>query len=60
MSSWEKVLEEHRQEETFMKRCRQRLQKLKEERREARELEEKLRVMLGTFQIPPNSGFRGE
>jgi hypothetical protein len=59
MSSWEKVLEAHRQEETFMKRCYQRLQKLKEERREAKELEEKLREMLGTFHMPPNSGFRG-
>jgi hypothetical protein len=47
MSSWEKHLEEFHQEETFMKRCYQTLQKLKADRKEAKELERKLNEMLG-------------
>jgi hypothetical protein len=60
MSSWEKILEEHRQQETFRKRCYQRLQEWKEERRKDKETERNLWKLLGEFQMPPNSGFRGE
>jgi hypothetical protein len=60
MSSWEEVLKEHRQQEIYRKCCFQRLQKLKAERKEAKELEKRIFDMLGSFQIPPNSGFNGE
>jgi exonuclease VII small subunit len=43
MSSWEKVLEEHQQQEMFRKRCYQRLQQRKREIEEARDAHEKLR-----------------
>jgi hypothetical protein len=58
MSSWEKVLKAQQQEETFMKRCCRRLQKWKEEKKKDRETEKRLREMLSTIQMPPNSGFR--
>jgi hypothetical protein len=58
MSSWEKFLEEHRQEETFRKRCYQRLMKLKAEWKEARDLEKRLEEVTRAEHIQ-HSGFQG-
>jgi hypothetical protein len=57
MSSWEKVLKKHQQQETYRKSCFQRLQQWKKERREAKELEKSTHDMLGEFHLQ-SSGFR--
>jgi hypothetical protein len=57
MSSWEKILKDHQQQEAYRKNCYQRLQQWKKERREAKELEKDLHEMLSSFHLQ-SSGFR--
>jgi hypothetical protein len=55
MSSWEKVSEEHRQQESFRKRCYQRLQEWKKDE----EIKKQIWEMMKNTHMPPNSGFSG-
>jgi hypothetical protein len=55
MSSWEKVLKDHQQQELYRKSCYQRLQQWKKEKREAKELGKDLHEIVSSFH-PQSSG----
>jgi hypothetical protein len=58
MSAWEKHLEEFHREESFRKRCFQKLQRMKEEWKENKELEKQLWEVMKTEPHIQLSGFQ--